>query len=203
MEICKQRAGGDAGNIDLGRGHEGLVPAVGSSIGVRRVIPLVGVSHRHNIPGKAERRTRLVASHLHPPVVVCKTPAGPLGNAVIVREAVLVLIREVSHVILAVARYAGGVHRPPFRAGPGPCCFTLDGQLIHGRTKLDTVKVLKVNRHLKFPGQGVLPRNTVGVGQCQLVLDALGQGGSTGCRHRENAIRTGDVTGNRLAVQRQ
>ena len=170
---------------------------------MRLVIPLVGIGHRHNIPGKAERRTRLIASHLHPPVVVSKTPTGPLGDTVVVREAILVLIREVSHVILAVARYAGGVHRPPFRAGPSPCCFTLDGQLVHGRTKLDTIKILKVNRHLEFAGLSLLARNTVGVSQHQLVLDALGQGGSTGCRHRDNAVRAGNITGNRLAIQRQ
>ena len=170
---------------------------------MRLVIPLVGVSHRHNIPGEAERRTRLVASHLHPPVEVSKTPTGPLGDTVVVRETVLVLVRDVSHMILTVTRHSGGVHRPPFRADPGPSKLIIDSQLVHIRAKLDTVKIFKVNRHLKFSGLGLLARSAVGVGQHQLVLDALGQGGSTGCRHREYAIRTGDITGNRLAIQRQ
>ena len=105
--------------------------------------------------------------------------------------------------ILAITRNIGTIHHPPFRAGLCPGFFERGGQLVHIRAEFDTVKVLKVNRHLKLPAQRVLPRNAVSVGQRELVLDALGQGSRTGCRHREYAIRTGDIGGNRLAVQRQ
>ena len=116
------------------------------------------------------RRTRLVASHLHPPVVVSKTPAGPLRDTIVVRIAIPIIVRDVpfgagiagrhaADMILAVARNTGGDQPSTLQVRVWVHAnFALDSQLIHRRAKLDTIKVLKVNRYLELPGLGLLAR---------------------------------------------
>ena len=203
MESGEQSAGGNPRDIDLRRHHRGLVPSVLCTWSVIGVIPLIRVRHRYDVFGQCELGTRLVPRHLHPPIVVGKTPAGPFRHPVVVRETVLVIVRQITLVILAVARNTRAIHLPagwPFRR---PGCVALHRLLVHVWPQLNAIKILIVNRHLKLNRRSLLTLGTIGVGQGQFILGCGLQCIQPGRRDSDDVFLPLNRAFERLAVQCQ